>query len=510
MLSDDTLKGIASIFCGDTGNLYSYKSGPVLVKFFNQYFEYNDEYRSGFPSRWYYVYEKLVTFINSGLFEKFLTLILSKEYIIRDTKCTQVEAANKAENILSEFNKILKIDACLITHNSDHYNLVQENMDLVFVGNGGFANVYFQKSTGLIIKKLKDDFLTNEGIRSRFKREYQITKSLSDLQSIIKVFNFDENNCSYTMERAETTLEHYIENYELDDLIKINCIRQILHLFSEVHKRNIVHRDISPNNIFMLSGVLKIADFGLGKDLNMFTSHQTCLTNSLGQFRYCAPEQFMQLKEADKQSDVFSLGRLINFVMTGNPTNYHHMFKNATEKATNQNPSFRYTDANALLAHIEKSIAYHQQAENKERILYKFSSGIYDEEIETYISELTNDKICQMLIANTTGFSNLLLEYMKQDDTHASDVILGIENRFGSECTLFETYDPIAQFAYRILLDNSFQYVVKELAANILKHIAYDINRFSAQRLIEELKNQGIEPLLEEILESSISKNFDF
>ena len=507
MLSEDTVKGISLIFCGDDESYYSYKSGPVLVRFFNQHFGYNDKYGSGFPSRWHYVYEKLVNFINSGLFDKFLTLILSKEYIIRDTKCTQVEAADKSEKILSEFNKKFKIDGCLITRNGDRYNLVQENMDLVFVGNGGFANAYFQKSTGLIVKKLKDDFLTNEGIRSRFKREYQITKSLSDLQSIIKVFDFDENNCSYTMEKAETTLEHFIENAELDDLIKIKCIRQILQLFSEVHKRNIVHRDISPNNIFMLSGVLKVADFGLGKDLNMFTSHQTCLTNSLGQLRYCAPEQFMQLKDADKQSDVFSLGRLINFIMTDKPTNYHHMFKNATEKATNHNSSFRHTDANALLMHIEKSISYHQQAENKERILYKFSSGVYDEEIETYISELTNDNICQMLIANTTGFSNALLEYMKQDDTHASDVILGIENEFRSECNLFETYDHIAQFAYRILLENAFQYVVKELAANILKYIAYDINRFFAQRLIEELKQHGIEPLLEEILEFSISEN---
>lgn len=500
MLSEDTIKGIASIFCGDAGDYYSYKSGPVLIRFFNQNYGYNDQYGSGFPSRWCYVYNKLVDFINAKSFENFLNLILSKEYIIRDTKCTQVEAANKLEKILAEFNRMLKTDAYLISNDGSNFHLVQENTDLVFVGNGGFANVYYQKSTGLIVKKLKDDFLTNEGVRSRFKREYQITKSLSDLQSIIKVFDYDPNSCSYTMEKAETTLEDFINTSDIDNVIKIKCIRQFLQIFSEVHKRNIVHRDISPNNIFMLSGVLKVADFGLGKDLNMFTSHQTCITNSLGQFRYCAPEQFMQLKEADKQSDVFSLGRLINFVMTGNPINYHHMFKNATEKATNSNSSFRHTDANALLIHIEKNISYHQQVQNKEHILDKFSSGIYDEELETYLSELTNDEICQMLIVNTKGFSDALLRYMLQDDTHANDVILGIEGEFKNECVGFESYDPIAHFVYVILLENAFQYVVKELAANILKFIAYDINRFFAQRLIEELKQQGIEPLIEEIL----------
>ena len=51
-------------------------------------------------------------------------------------------------------------------------------------------------------------------------------------------------------------------------------------------------------------------------------------------------------------------------------------------------------------------------------------------------------------------------------------------------------------------LDKPFRYsrLVKSLAANILKFIAYDINRFLAQRLIDELEKHGIEPLIEEIL----------
>lgn len=82
---------------------------------------------------------------------------------------------------------------------------------------------------------------------------------------------------------------------------------------TEVHKRDIIHRDISADNIFIISGMIKIADFGLGKDLNLFTSHQTMLTNAVGQFYYCAPEQFMMLKDGDKRSDVYSLGRVINY-----------------------------------------------------------------------------------------------------------------------------------------------------------------------------------------------------
>lgn len=118
------------------------------------------------------------------------------------------------------------------------------------------------------------------------------------------------------MLKAEQTYENYITANSLDDASKITCIRQILYTMKEVHSRNILHRDLSPTNIFIYHGRLLLADFGLGKDLNILHSHQTLLTNQVGQFLYCAPEQFMLLKESSKRSDVYSLGRIINFTMT--------------------------------------------------------------------------------------------------------------------------------------------------------------------------------------------------
>lgn len=52
--------------------------------------------------------------------------------------------------------------------------------------------------------------MLDKGIKSRFKREFIITKSLNDLNGIIKVFEFNERDYSYTMEKAEITLEEYI------------------------------------------------------------------------------------------------------------------------------------------------------------------------------------------------------------------------------------------------------------------------------------------------------------
>lgn len=490
------------MFCGDEEGYFSYKSGPRLVEFFNTYFQQNDRYGQGFPSRWAYVYDKLAAMLNRGTFDDFLNLVLSKEYLMRDMGLSQVQATEHAHFIHGEFNSIVQKDLYIITHVNGKYHLCEENTDLVFVGSGGFATVYKQKSTGSIIKKLKEDFLADKGIRSRFKREYDITKSLQDVYGIIEVYSFDEASYSYTMEAAETTLEHYIKESALTDEMQIKCIRQILYIMKEVHKRDIIHRDLSPNNIFILRGMLKIADFGLGKDLNIFTSHQTMHTNAVGQYYYCAPEQFMLLKEGDKRSDVYSLGRIINFIMTQNPTDSHHMFRSVTEKATNSDAAYRYADAGQLSTYFEKSVVIHQEQERKAIIYEKIASGVFDEEIESYIYELPATNISSYLLEGEPGFSNALLQFMKCNDTHAQHIIQSIDSTFRDVCDRsFDAYDPFATFSYKVL-SADFPFVVKEIAANILRYVAKDVNRFSAQRLVEELKKKSLEPLLEDILDS--------
>ena len=502
MISSDSLKEISNVFCGDTEGFYTYKQGYKLVEFFNSNFGTKDVYQSGFPSRWAYVHDKLVDLINNRQIDKFFNIVLGKNYLMQEQSLSEVEAAEKIERIYAEFNRIIRRDLCKITRNNGRYHIVKESEDLEPIGNGGFAKVYRQKSTGLVVKKLKDDYLTDAGIRSRFKREYNITKSLQDAFGIIEVYSFDEGNCSYTMEYAETTLEKYVKNNTLSEEIKLTCIRQILHIMTEVHKRDIIHRDISASNIFINSGMVKIADFGLGKDLNVFTSHQTMHTNAVGQFWYCAPEQFMMLKDGDKRSDVYSLGRVINFIMTGDPRDSHHIYRNVAEKATNSDAAYRYADAGQLSTFFEKAVSYKQKAENQTRIDDKIIRKIFDDEVESYIYDLNAEKISTAILHKKKGFTDVLLAFMKTSEEHALYVIQSIDKSYQDVCgRSFEAYDPFASFSYDILC-SSFSYVVNETAASILRFVAWDVGRFSAQHLIEDIKNIGIEPMLEEILNS--------
>ena len=89
MISEDSLKQISHIFCGDVGGFYTYKSRSKLVAFFNKHYGNNDKYGQGFPLRWIYVYDKLVDLINVNRFDSFLNLILSKQYLMAEQLSTQ-------------------------------------------------------------------------------------------------------------------------------------------------------------------------------------------------------------------------------------------------------------------------------------------------------------------------------------------------------------------------------------------------------------------------------------
>lgn len=500
MISDNILKMISEMFIGNISGFYSYKTGPQLVAFFNQYYGVNERYASGFPSRWIYVQDKLKHLMAYNNLESFFSIILDRSYLKKDLGISEVEAAEKSDAIIEEINKFLSQDKYMITHKGNEVHLIQESQDLVFLGVGGFARVYKQLSTGFIVKKLKDEFLSDKGIRSRFKREFNITNSLKDLNGVITVFSFDESGCQYTMEEAETTLEKFIFEHELNDSIKEKIICQILTIMSDVHKRDIIHRDISPNNIFIISGQLKIADFGLGKDLNVFTSHQTVYTNAVGQYYYCAPEQFMMLKDADKRSDVYSLGRIINFVMTKSPNNFHHIFRSVAEKSTCADSVYRYSDATQLLIYFECAVQYNNDKQNEERVLSKIKNKVYDDDVESYIYNLSSEQLSKTLLKGTPGFKEVLLKFMDTNDEQAQHIIQNIEQSFKDVCKgSFESNDVFAAFAESVLI-GSYSYVVKEIAAIILRYIAWDVHRFNAQHRVEALLDYGIEPMLEDII----------
>lgn len=500
MINEDILKTIANIFNGDDENsIYEYKTGAQLVEFFNKYFNRDDIYKSPFPSRWKYIVDILQQLLHRGELDEFFSIILRVRYIQVELHVNEVMAVQKSKDALTYFNELLQYDGYYLVYNNDKYILTERDKDLIYLTSGGYADIYIQESTGFVIKKLRSDYYNDRSICSRFKREYNITKSLSSMKSVINVYEFNNKDLSYSMEKADMTLEEYINNFEVNLETKIKIIRLIIYTVSNVHAKDIIHRDLSPTNIFCINGNIKIADFGLGKDLNILYSRQTLNTNAVGQLFYCAPEQLLGLKDSSKRSDVFSLGRIINFIMTRSPNKVSHIFRTVSEKSTHESSEYRHENAQDLLNHFEKALKYHNDKNKNLEIKNKINQGVFDDDVEFFYAALSENEICQLLLSSTSMVRNTLIEFMRKKDSYAEVAIQNINSEYKKICKNFEDYDPFSNFMYEILKDR-FSFRVKEIASIILNEIAYSFNRYHAQGLIKDIISIGIEPIIEDIL----------
>lgn len=113
---------------------------------------------------------------------------------------------------------------------------------------------------------------------------------------------------------------------------------------------------------------------------------------------------------------------------------------------------------------------------------------------------MSAEKISLTLMNGRQGFANALLSFMHASEDQAQHIIQSIEQSFRDVCgRSYEANDPFASFAARVI-SGDFSFVVKEVASTILRYVAWDVNRFSAQRLVERIIRTGVDPLLEEIL----------
>jgi len=201
------------------------------------------------------------------------------------------------------------------------------------IGEGGMGTVYLASHTKIpnrvsAIKVLKSNFLQNENLKNRFRREMEIMSGMTH-ENIVKLEQFDEDDLGMYL------IMEYFKGVEIDDYLKnkigvfpeekaVPLMIQILKAFSFAHKKGIVHRDIKPGNILINqeANQVKVLDFGIAKmkdDISM----QTKSGAQIGTVFYMSPEQ-VHGKELDARSDIYALGVTFYQMLTGiNP--YHDL-----------------------------------------------------------------------------------------------------------------------------------------------------------------------------------------
>lgn len=193
------------------------------------------------------------------------------------------------------------------------------------LGRGGMGVVYQARDLGLqrlaAIKVLPADFTDDPKAVERFLREARACASLNH-SNIVTVYGVGKLDETYFIAME------YVEGQSLDQLIKsetpvdvrkaLEITRQAADALAAAHEKDIIHRDIKPQNIMIdPSGRVKIMDFGLAS-VQAESMTLTAAGTTLGTPQYMSPEQWKDSK-VDARADIYSLGVTLFEMLAGRP-----------------------------------------------------------------------------------------------------------------------------------------------------------------------------------------------
>jgi eukaryotic-like serine/threonine-protein kinase len=201
------------------------------------------------------------------------------------------------------------------------------------LGEGGMGEVWLAEH-GLLkrpcaLKFIRPDLAANPATAARFAREVQAVTGLSHVNTV-RVYDYgqaDDGSFYFVMEYLDgPTLEDLVrEGGPLSPRRSVYLLRQVCGALAEAHAAGLVHRDLKPGNVIVatLGGqrdVAKLLDFGLVQDLSADSDER--LTGAgmvLGTPAYMSPEQAAGESAVDPRGDVYSLGAVAFFALTGRP-----------------------------------------------------------------------------------------------------------------------------------------------------------------------------------------------
>jgi serine/threonine protein kinase len=170
------------------------------------------------------------------------------------------------------------------------------------------------------LKVIRKEFLEDDEaatLMARFKNEAQAAGRLSH-PGIVAVYEYgEEDTVAYiAMEYVQGKgLREYFQRgtrFGLSDIVSI--MTRLLDALGYAHEEGVVHRDVKPANIIIMSnGKLKVADFGIA---HLDSSNLTHVGTIMGTPGYMAPEQYTGAS-IDRRVDVFSAGVVLYQLLTG-------------------------------------------------------------------------------------------------------------------------------------------------------------------------------------------------
>jgi serine/threonine protein kinase len=245
------------------------------------------------------------------------------------------------------------------------------------LGHGGMGAVYKVRQPRLgrfaALKLLSPEKENSPRFAERFEREAR-TLGLLTHPNIVMVYDFGEIQGRFylLMEFVDgLTLRQIFRGRKLTPVEALGIVPKICEALQYAHEQGVVHRDIKPENILVdKKGLVKIADFGIAKILNLEPGNfsLTGTMDVVGTPHYMAPEQIENPQVVDGRADIYSLGVVFYEMLTGElPMG---MFQPPSQRARidarldrvvihalEKEASHRYQHANQMKTDVETIVA---------------------------------------------------------------------------------------------------------------------------------------------------------
>ena len=155
--------------------------------------------------------------------------------------------------------------------------------------------------------------------KDRFLEEARNMAKFNSEPNIVNVSAFfEENNTAYiVMEFLDgISLSQYLQDNEgiIDIDSGIQIAEAIAGALIKIHEKGIIHRDVSPDNIFLCgNGAIKLIDFGAAR----FSQDENKLMTIILKPGFAPPEQYEKINEQGPWTDVYALGATLYYIITG-------------------------------------------------------------------------------------------------------------------------------------------------------------------------------------------------
>lgn len=192
-----------------------------------------------------------------------------------------------------------------------------------------------------VIKILKTGFRSDEEREKRekrFEREIETVCGIQNgLDGIIPIYDasvFLEERGEFTWYLMPRASKYYFWKIQSTEE-KLKDMRDIGECIAQLHKRNLVHRDIKPQNLLVYNNRVCLADFGLVRNMEENEEHLTDIHEFMGPEAIRPPEMRNIIKPDDidyQKSDVYLFAKTVWIVLTGRKEGFYEEYRRSEKR----------------------------------------------------------------------------------------------------------------------------------------------------------------------------------